>query len=379
MSAARGSRLRRRVRTTLGAALLAMACATTLVQGQSSAAAPPARPVPQTAGTVAQQSVVIAPRPDRPHCRAGLVALTFDDGPARRTTDRLVDILQRNQVPATFFEIGSHVQALPAISRRVHRAGFQIGNHTWDHPPLTTLRGRAIRHEITTTTQALRAAGTESVHLVRPPYGDVNGRVRRIIASMGLKPVLWTIDSNDWRGGSTKQVTRSVLGQLRKHHENIVLQHDGVTNSPASVRAVPRIIRKAKARGYCFATLDSSGTPTPPKPVLTARVTPGNEAGPTPVTITLHLSEPTSRPVTVHLVTTAGTAAPAFDYTPVDVTVRFPSGSRGTTVQVPVVDDATVEGTETFEVELGEADGLSVETRRVAAEILDNDAALSPS
>ncbi|HET6167457.1 MAG TPA: polysaccharide deacetylase family protein [Marmoricola sp.] len=197
-------------------------------------------------------------------CTKGLVALTFDDGPARGLTAKLVRILRDRHVPATFFMVGSRVHTAPRAARLVARDGFTIGNHTWSHAHLTRLTDRGVRTEIRRTARELRHNGIHPSTLMRPPYGDVDDRVRNDVRALGLVPVLWTVDSNDWRGGSTRQIADSILGQLRPHRTNVVLQHDGVTNSPASVAAVPRVVKVARHRGYCFAALGPHGHPRLP-------------------------------------------------------------------------------------------------------------------
>ncbi len=114
-----------------------------------------------------------------------------------------------------------------------------------------------------------------------------------------MVPVLWTIDTRDWAGGTPTSIASSVLRRLRPHRTNIVLQHDGVRRSPASVAAVPRIVSGARARGYCFARLGADGLPAAPVPTLRASVTGAREARRVPARVTLTLSEPTSRRVSV--------------------------------------------------------------------------------
>jgi peptidoglycan/xylan/chitin deacetylase (PgdA/CDA1 family) len=192
-------------------------------------------------------------------CRAGLVALTFDDGPARGVTRSLLRILQDHHVPATFFMVGSRVRSAPRAARRVARAGFTIGNHTWSHRELTRLSNRAIRRELRRTARELRRDDITPSALMRPPYGSIDARVRAVVRDLGLFPVLWNVDSEDWRGGSARQIADSILRQLVRHRDNIVLQHDGVRNSPASVAAVPRVVREARRQGYCFGSLGPRG------------------------------------------------------------------------------------------------------------------------
>ena len=248
--------------------------------------------------------------PVRP-CSRGLVALTFDDGPLSTVTPRVVRLLGRLDVPATFFMTGSRVAAHPDLVRLVDRAGFAIGNHTWEHTDLTTQTPAQARRALVATRRALLDAGVEPTDLARPPYGAIDDRVRRTMASLGLVPTLWTIDSRDWTGLTPRQITRGVVRAVRPHRTNVVLQHDGVTNSPATLRALPDEISTLEKRGYCFASLDEAGNPTPPVPVAhvtadRARITEGDR-----VRLDVRLDRPTTRPTPVH---TAGG------------TVRVPAG-----------------------------------------------------
>jgi peptidoglycan/xylan/chitin deacetylase (PgdA/CDA1 family) len=283
-------------------------------------------------------------------CSAGLVALTFDDGPARGLTPKLVKILQDRRVPATFFMVGSRVQTAPRAARVVGRAGFTIGNHTWSHAHLTRLSDRAVRSEIRRTARELRVVGVRPSTLMRPPYGDINRRVRADIRGLDEVPVLWTVDSNDWRGGSKRQIAASILRQLRPHRTNLVLQHDGVRNSPASVAAVPAVVRVARHRGYCFAALGPHGRVLPPVPVVDGSVVAGSEAGPTPARVLVSLSSPTSRPVSVQVMGASGTAIAGEDFLAPVLRVSFPVGTTRAWVDVPVIDDTAYEPPENFHV-----------------------------
>ncbi len=230
----------------------------------------------------------------RPPCRTGSIALTFDDGPTPVSTSRLVRVLLQERVPATFFMNGAKVRRSPHTVRYVDRSGFTIGNHTWSHPELPRLSGRQIRGQVLRTGAELRRLGVDTGPLMRPPYGAINARVAREVRSVGLVPVLWTVDSRDWSGGSARQIARRILAQLRPYQKNIVLQHDGVENSPASVSAVRIVIRAARARGYCFSDLGPRGgvapyrsvvpPGTPVAPQTASRVPPGSaSAGWSPV------------------------------------------------------------------------------------------------
>lgn len=231
---------------------------------------------PSRAGVVLVALVSIAvlaglPRPaagrtdDPADCAQGLLALTFDDGPQQAVTPRLLDVLVDRHAPATFFVLGGHVAALPKITRRASELGFAIGNHTYRHADLTTLPGAAIVRTLRRTRRAIVAADAVPSGLMRPPYGKIDLRVRRVVRSLGLVPVLWTIDPRDWAGGSAKAIADRVISALEPGPDNVVLLHDGVRNSPSTLAAVPRIIRRARDAGYCLARLGPRGHPVAPQ------------------------------------------------------------------------------------------------------------------
>lgn len=205
------------------------------------------------------------------NCRKGYVALTFDDGPSI-FTPQLVKLLERLQIPATFFMVGSRIDGHRQIVHQVRDGGFGIGSHTWDHANLLSLAPQKAMWELRSTNRALAEANVGPTELMRPPYGLTNGRIRKQARSLGLTHVMWTADSNDWRGGGPHQIAGRVLAQLRPHTPNIVLQHDGLSRSPLSIRAVPIIVKQAAKRGYCFTSLNAQGK----------LVTPGNETAPVP-------------------------------------------------------------------------------------------------
>ncbi len=326
--------------------------------GTNMASAPPTNDV------IGPAKRIIAPVPKPRACRAGLVSLTYDDGPSPTLTPKFVRALQEKKVPdVTFFMIGAHVSAAPGVARMVARAGFQIGNHTWDHPQLTRLPDARVRWEIQSTAQALHKAGITPSNLVRPPYGDVNARVARDIRKLHKRVALWTIDPRDWAGGSGQQIAARALAGLRPHAPNVILDHDGVTNSPNTLRALPIIVRGARERGYCFTRLGANGKPAVPAPTVTASVTKGAEAGAKtrPVVVTVRLSRPTTRPVSVRLHTADGSAQANYDYKPTTVIAFFPVGATKLSFTVPIIDDKYTEPTENFWVLLDRPRYLTID------------------
>lgn len=314
-----------------------------------------------------------APRP----CSAGLVALTFDDGPASDLTPELLDILTARRVPATFFMVGERISSAPGTAREVAAHGFVVANHSYHHEQLTVLSDGAIRATVRQTREAARDAGVPMSRLMRPPYGAIDERVRSVLAGMGMVPVLWTVDPEDWRTGrSTDAIASSVLAQLRPHGTNIVLLHDGVANSPRSVAAVPRIIRSARARGYCFAELGPGGTPVPPTPAVSlsnAHVTERTGAR-SALAFTLRLDRPTSRATSVLVRPTGGGAKAGVDYVARRVRLRIPAGVTSAVIRVPVLGDRLDEAAESVRLRLSAPRGLTIHRRQARGTIRDDDA-----
>jgi peptidoglycan/xylan/chitin deacetylase (PgdA/CDA1 family) len=294
-------------------------------------------------------------------CSRGLVALTFDDGPSATVTPRLVRLLQRLEVPATFFMVGSRITTAPDAGRTVERAGFPIGNHTWIHSDITTLTPRQLRKSLLDTRRAMLDAGLTPTRLMRPPYGAIDDDARKVLARAGYLPVLWTIDSRDWTGLTPDQIAHRVLDGVRPHETNIVLQHDGVTNSPATVKAVPTEVAALRKRGFCFAALDENGDPAPPVPVASITQAPSRIFEGERAALTVRLDRPTSRPtsiaVTLHHVTTS-----AADFGWTSRRVRFDVGERVAHLRLPVRRDGTDEPGEDVDLVLDRGRGLAADT-----------------
>jgi len=305
-------------------------------------------------------------------CSSGYVSLTFDDGPWT-PTERLLHILRRAHVPATFFMVGERIAALPREARRVERAGFLIGNHTWAHTDLTTLTSAQVTGTLRATDAALRRAGTHPTGLMRPPYGALDDTARAGIKAAGLVPVLWTIDSRDWESGTAGQIAARILAGLRPNATNIVLQHDGVRRSPISVDAVPEVIRGARRRGYCFAALDERGQPGFPTPRASVSVTSTREGA--PAVATIRLDREAGRPTSVFVRTRSRSAAVGTDVARIARRVTIRAGHLTRQVRIPVPDDGADERRERFEVAIGRPHGVRIGEGTAVSRIHDVDPA----
>jgi peptidoglycan/xylan/chitin deacetylase (PgdA/CDA1 family) len=187
------------------------------------------------------------------------VALTFDDGPAP-FTDRLLHILGDNNAKATFFLIGNKVAANPVGARRIADAGMEIGNHTWEHPNMTTIPPQDISSQLSKGNNVIAAATGRRPTLYRPPGGLSNNAVRQAAAQLGLAEILWDVIPYDWINDSNTGATRQVLMTQIKPG-SVVLFHDTYSST---VDLVYQFIPVLKANGYRLVTVSQLLGPRAP-------------------------------------------------------------------------------------------------------------------
>ena len=176
------------------------------------------------------------------------IAITFDDGPKRGTTDVLLDGLKERNVSATFFLIGMQVSGLEDLVQRMDEEGHQIGNHTFSHVNLNTLNEYKQNEEITMWSQNIRQCIDREQVCVRPPYGEVNECLR---AWIGAPLILWSVDTNDWTGKTADEIADYIVSEATAG--DIILLHDIYENS---VQGALMAIDRMQAQGYVFVTVE---------------------------------------------------------------------------------------------------------------------------
>lgn len=178
----------------------------------------------------------------------GQVALTFDDGPSRTVTPKILRILKRKRVTASFFMLGERAIASPDLVDEVGLAGHDIGSHGWTHSSLRSLWKSQIRDEVCQTQAAIESASGIRPRYFRPPYGRYAPSALPLLGGLGYDVVLWSVDSEDWtpeRDDDPQAIARSVLHQARDG--SIILLHD---IESATVEALPMIIDGLRERGF---------------------------------------------------------------------------------------------------------------------------------
>jgi len=186
------------------------------------------------------------------------LALTYDDGPNDPHTLRLLEVLAKHNVRATFFLIGRFVVQRSDIVRELVRAGHEVGNHTFNHPNLILVSSERTRKEIADCQQGLLETTGKTAWLFRPPFGGRRPGTLQIARSLGLEPVMWNVTGHDWTGLPADTIVAKVSRQIRGG--DIILLHDGShvrmgANRSQTVIATDRIIAKHKQEGYEFVTI----------------------------------------------------------------------------------------------------------------------------
>ena len=180
-----------------------------------------------------------------------VVALTFDDGPSRRYTARVLDILDAKRVPATFFVVGRHAAALPELVSRAARR-HEIANHTWSHPNMSLGRATSVSRELERTEQTIKRLTGRAPTTFRPPYGCFSGATVMVAARMRYSIALWDLKFSVGDSAASN-VTRLAAAAVPG---SIILGHDGGTlNNEVVVQALPALIDSIRRRGLRFVTV----------------------------------------------------------------------------------------------------------------------------
>ena len=173
------------------------------------------------------------------------VAISFDAAWGDEQTNQLLDILDEEDVKATFFLVGDWVDNFPDDVKEIASRGHDVGNHSDTHPHMPQLDISGETDEIRKCNEKIEAITGHAPTLFRAPYGDYNNDVVRTVKSLGMYCVQWDVDSLDWKDPTPEQMCQNVLSKVKDG--SIVLMHNGAKNTPA---ALPSIIEGIKDKGY---------------------------------------------------------------------------------------------------------------------------------
>lgn len=236
-------------------------------------------------GLLANVEFLSVPRPytiTRTGWRAGLVALTFDDGPDGRWTPQVLDILKQKQVPATFFIVGENALTQRSLLERMIREGHEVGSHTYTHPNIATISKTQTLFELNATQRLFEAFTGRTLKLFRAPFfGDAEPSTADEVVPVweaqnrGYVSVGLHVDSEDWQRPGVPTIVNNVLNRIQSGpticndesdpqcSRNIVLLHDSGGDRSQTVAALPILIDTLRARGFRFVPVSELAGLTP--------------------------------------------------------------------------------------------------------------------
>ncbi len=197
------------------------------------------------------------------------IAISFDCAWGVDYTDKLLDIMQKNDVRCTFFAVQFWVEKYPEYVEKIVAAGHEMGTHSRTHSYMSKQSEAEIRDELTTSSAAIEKLTGQKVTLFRPPYGDYDNLLIDTCNSMGIYPIQWDVDSLDWKNLSGTEIAMRVINGAK--NGSIILCHN---NGLHTAEALPLIFSTLKNRGFAFVpiseliykdgyTIDASGKQRP--------------------------------------------------------------------------------------------------------------------
>ncbi|MBO8170966.1 MAG: polysaccharide deacetylase family protein [Bacillaceae bacterium] len=167
----------------------------------------------------------------------------------------ILEILDRYQVKTTFFLEGKWLKKNPELGRQIAEAGHEIGNHAYSHPDMSRLSSEKITGEIVQTNKVIEEVLEVKPTLFAPPSGDYNQRVVVIADRLGMKTILWTLDTIDWKKPDPQQILNRLSPKL--DHGSLILMHP----TSSSTRALPSLIEAAEKKGLIPGTVSDVLSP----------------------------------------------------------------------------------------------------------------------
>lgn len=238
-------------------------------QGKTAAGKPaaPATEAPSAPAKPAGPKVVYS----SVHVDGPYIAMTFDDGPNPVQTPRLLEMLAKRNIKATFYVVGECVKEYPATLQQIVKEGHEIGNHSWSHPNLGKMSDAAVKEQLQSTHDlVLKTAGVPPKSL-RPPYGSFSARQQQWANhEFGYKTILWSVDPFDWKKPGSNVITQRILSQTQ--NGGIILSHD---IHKQTIDAMEATLDGLIAKGFKFVTVSELLAMEKPKAATPPAAAPG--------------------------------------------------------------------------------------------------------
>ena len=181
--------------------------------------------------------------------------VTFDNGYENGYTGKILDILKKEKVPATFFVTGHYLESATDLAKRMVDEGHIIGNHSWSHPDLTQVSDEQIKKELLKVKEEVaRLTGQKEMQYLRPPRGILSERTLKVAKDEGYLHVLWSLAFKDWLINQQKGWKYSYDNIMAQVHPGAVLLLHTVSKDNAE--SLEKVIQDLKKDGYVFKSLD---------------------------------------------------------------------------------------------------------------------------
>lgn len=181
------------------------------------------------------------------------IALTFDDGPHPRITPKILEILDKYNVKATFFTVGINVHYYPETFESILSHGHEIGNHTYTHPHVARIDTGTLKNEIEQCEREIYEHGEYKTKIFRPPEGMIDNGVATLLKELDYKVILWDIDTRDWDHTPPKTIANMVIDKISSG--DIILMHDYISYNSPTLEALEIFLPVLIEKGFQFVTV----------------------------------------------------------------------------------------------------------------------------
>ena len=178
------------------------------------------------------------------------IAISFDAAWGADNTKKIMDILEDYKVDATFFLVGFWVDKYPEMVKEINARGFEIGNHSENHPQMSKLTNAQMRAEIVSVNEKIKAITQKTPTVFRPPYGDYCDGLIDVLAQEKMHCIQWSIDSLDWKEYGRQELVNRVLKKLKAG--DIILFHNNAKYTP---EALPEILESILSQGFSICSV----------------------------------------------------------------------------------------------------------------------------